>query len=131
VGLLIWSPVSVAVGISVIVFGVKGRKLAKAEASGRISGTTCGHRLAQVLRRQPLGSTARHGRRTECVKGFVQNGASWPVRRWRSPWPQASPSRAVLFMCFDTVGWTRGLCAVREIPATAKRYCRFAASSFG
>jgi hypothetical protein len=39
VGLLIWSPVSVAVGISVIVFGVKGRKLAKAEASGRISAT--------------------------------------------------------------------------------------------
>ena len=28
--------------------------------------------------------------------------------------PQASLSRAVLFMCFDTVGWTRGLCAVRE-----------------
>jgi hypothetical protein len=40
VGLLIWSSVSVAVGISAIVFGVKGRKLAKAEASGRISATT-------------------------------------------------------------------------------------------
>jgi len=39
VGLLIWSSVSVAVGISAIVFGVKGRKLAKAETSGRISAT--------------------------------------------------------------------------------------------
>jgi hypothetical protein len=38
-GALIWSAVSVAVGISAIVFGVKGRKLAKAEASGRISAT--------------------------------------------------------------------------------------------
>jgi hypothetical protein len=32
--------VAVVVGISAIVFGVKGRKLAKAEASGRISATT-------------------------------------------------------------------------------------------
>lgn len=39
-GVLIWSSVSVVVGISAIVFGVKGRKLAKAEASGRISATT-------------------------------------------------------------------------------------------
>jgi len=37
---LIWSSVSVALGISAVVFGVKGRKLAKTEASGRISATT-------------------------------------------------------------------------------------------
>jgi hypothetical protein len=39
VGLLIWSPVSLAVGISAIVFGVKGRKLAKAEARSRATAT--------------------------------------------------------------------------------------------
>jgi len=39
-GILIWSSVSVVVGICAIVSGVKGRKLAKAEASGRISATT-------------------------------------------------------------------------------------------
>ena len=39
-GVSIWSAVSLAVGISAIVFGVKGRKLAKAEAPGRITATT-------------------------------------------------------------------------------------------
>ena len=39
VGLLIWSPVSLAVGISAIVFGAKGRKLAKAEARSRATAT--------------------------------------------------------------------------------------------
>ena len=39
-GFLIWSSISLAVGISAIVFGVKGRKLAKAEAQGRATATT-------------------------------------------------------------------------------------------
>ena len=51
-GALIWSAVSVAVGISAIVFGVKGRKLAKAEASGRIS-ATAGLVLGDRLRGGP------------------------------------------------------------------------------
>jgi len=38
-GLSIAAAVSLAVGISAIVFGVKGRKLAKAEAPGRITAT--------------------------------------------------------------------------------------------
>lgn len=39
-GVSIWSAVSLAVGISAIVFGVKGRKFAKAEAWGRVTATT-------------------------------------------------------------------------------------------
>jgi hypothetical protein len=39
-GVSIWSAVSLAVGISAIVFGVQGRRLAKAEAPGRITATT-------------------------------------------------------------------------------------------
>jgi len=39
VGLLIWSPVCLAVGIGAIVFGVKGRKPAKAEARSRATAT--------------------------------------------------------------------------------------------
>jgi hypothetical protein len=38
-GFWIWSSVSLAVGISAIVFGVKGRRLAKAEARGRATAT--------------------------------------------------------------------------------------------
>ncbi len=38
-GVSIWSAVSLVVAISAIVFGVKGRKLAKAEAPGRITAT--------------------------------------------------------------------------------------------
>jgi hypothetical protein len=117
VGLLIWSPVSLAVGISAIVFGVKGRKLAKAEARSRghgqrrvgsrdrlrgdpDPGTTCGDQLAQLLPRQPLGN---------CADALDSEAGSWPegVRTLAEPALElVGPHRRSLFPSSDSRSMT-------------------------